>query len=182
MTNYIAVRMLFRPRRERRILGVPLHGLVPRRRSEIARKIAETVERHLISHDDIRRALAEPRVNRRIRDFLDQRVARLLDEKLVGFSPMVNVFFTERLRSKVRDTIMEEILRTIPPMTEQIMDALEENLDFRQLVVKKIDEFDLEALEQIVLQIAARELRAIEILGGVLGFFIGLIADLLLLL
>jgi len=94
----------------------------------------------------------------------------------------VNVFFTERLRSKVRDTIMEEILRTIPPMTEQIMDALEENLDFRQLVVKKIDEFDLEALEQIVLQIAARELRAIEILGGVLGFFIGLIADLLLLL
>ena len=47
-------------------------------------------------------------------------------------------------------------------------------------MVKKIEEFDLEKFEAIVLEIAARELRAIEILGGVLGFGIGLVTDLLL--
>ena len=43
------------------------------------------------------------------------------------------------------------------------------------MVRERIEELDLDALEQMVLAIAKSELRAIEILGGVIGFVIGLV-------
>ena len=41
--------------------------------------------------------------------------------------------------------------------------------------MEKVQAFDLDRLENMILEIATRELRAIEILGGVLGVLIGLI-------
>lgn len=46
-TNFVAVKMLFRPRKAVRILGIRFQGLVPRRQKELAEKIAETVEKKI---------------------------------------------------------------------------------------------------------------------------------------
>jgi uncharacterized membrane protein YheB (UPF0754 family) len=53
-------------------------------------------------------------------------------------------------------------------------EALEQGLDVRSVVTEKVAAFPVEKLETLVLQVAAKELRAIEILGGVLGIIIGL--------
>lgn len=179
LTNYIAVRMLFRPQAERRWLGFRIQGLVPKRRPQIARKIGETVEQHLISHDDIKAALDHPDVNERIRKIVDARLDGL-EEKLQGLHPMAGMFLKGEIMIKARAIIADEVTRAVPPITESIVDHLEEKLDFKQLVTEKIEGFDLGRFEEIVLTIASRELRAIEILGGVLGFAIGLMTDLLL--
>ena len=42
------------------------------------------------------------------------------------------------------------------------------------VVEEKVAAFPVQKLESLVLQVAAKELRAIEILGGVLGIVIGL--------
>ena len=53
-TNYLAVKMLFRPIRPRRVplIKIELQGLIPRRREEIAVTIGATVEKELISVKD----------------------------------------------------------------------------------------------------------------------------------
>ena len=48
------------------------------------------------------------------------------------------------------------------------------------LVTAKVAAFPVERLEELILQVASRELRAIEILGAVLGLLIGLVQVLLL--
>ena len=180
LTNWVAVRMLFRPRGERRVFGLRVQGLIPRRRSEMARKIGDTIERHLISHEDIRRVLGKPEVDAQIHASIDRRITGVMDEKIASLNPMVAMMVTDGVREKMGKAISEEIVAAIPAVTEELLLKLEENLDFRQLVVEKVEEFDLEVLEGIVLSIAGRELRAIEILGGVLGFAIGLATDVLL--
>ena len=47
-------------------------------------------------------------------------------------------------------------------------------LDVPQLVESKVAAFAIEKLEKLILEVAARELRAIVVLGGVLGALIGL--------
>ena len=182
ITNHIAVRMLFRPRTERRVLGLRLQGLIPRRRAPIARKIGETVHKHLISHDDIRKVLSAPEVTEGIHKVLDRRITHFLTEKLPKANTMIAIFLTEDMAKRIKNQIMDEVMQAIPNVTDQMMDTLENNLDFKKVVVRKIEEFDLEKFENIVLEIASRDLRAIEILGGVLGFAIGLVTDLLLIL
>ncbi len=181
LTNYVAVRMLFRPRAERRFLGFKLQGLVPRRRSEIARSVGETVEKHLVSHEDVKEALSHPDVHDRIKSLVDDRIADLVEHRLKTIHPMAKMFLKGETLLKARYMVITEVMRAIPPITEAMIEHLEERLDFKQLVIDKIESFDLDLFEDIVLRIASRELRAIELLGGVLGLFIGLLTDLLLL-
>ena len=181
VTNTIAVRMLFRPRTPWRILGFEIQGLIPKRRPQIARKIGETVQEHLISHDDIRKVLSDDATQAKVHQIFDKRVDVLLQTRLKTVHPMVGMFLNDQVSEKLKALIMEEVTKALEPITENVMESLEEHLDFKQLVIAKIEEFDLDRFEQIVLNIARRELRAIEILGGVLGFIIGLGADLLLL-
>ena len=59
VTNYIAIRMLFRPLRPWRLVGirVPLTpGIIPSKRGELARKMGEMVGEHLLTVDDVGRA------------------------------------------------------------------------------------------------------------------------------
>ena len=43
-----------------------------------------------------------------------------------------------------------------------------------ELVEQKVNAFDLDQLESLVIDLAANELRYIEIMGAVLGFIVGL--------
>ncbi len=179
-TNYIAVRMLFRPRRERRIAGLRWQGLIPRRRAEIAETIGETVQRHLISHDDLRAAMRDPEVENRMKALLDERISGWIAQALPSIHPMAGMFLSGEALERVKGMILGQLLDSVPALTEEAMDALEEKLNFQRLVVEKIEGFDLETFERIVLRIASRELRMIEALGGALGFAIGILTDALL--
>ena len=48
------------------------------------------------------------------------------------------------------------------------------------MIEEKINAFDLIKIEEITLKIAQRELKHIEVLGGVLGAIIGLLQGILL--
>lgn len=55
-TNYIAVKMLFRPRKEVRLLGVKLPftpGIIPKRRAELAKAIGNTVGNRLLTKEAV---------------------------------------------------------------------------------------------------------------------------------
>lgn len=175
LTNYIAVRMLFRPRLEKRFAGIAIQGLIPRRRPQIAESVGQTVSEHLVSHDDIKRALDDPEIKERAGDLLERHIDRLIDEKLGQLNPMVGAFLKGDLRERLKNMLREEFIQVFPELADGFMDVVERKIDFKQIVVEKIEAFDLERLEKIILRIASRELRAIEIWGGILGFVIGLL-------
>ena len=55
-TNYLAIRMLFRPREEKRIgnFKVPFTpGVIPRRKDKLAREIGEAVAQKVFTDEDI---------------------------------------------------------------------------------------------------------------------------------
>lgn len=174
-TNTIAVWMIFRPHRPVNVLGLNLQGLVPKRRDELARSIAATVEEHLISHADVLAILERAEFTTALDDAIREKIGDFLDNKLKAINPMLTMFFQGSLREKVEELLMNEIRKMVPELSAQMMDRLEENLNFRQIVEDKVRSFDLNKLEQIIQGIAKRELRAIELLGGVLGFVIGLV-------
>ena len=64
-TNWIAIKMLFRPHREVRIFGMRLPftpGLIPKERSRLARKLGEAISVHLLTPDILASKLADPSV------------------------------------------------------------------------------------------------------------------------
>ena len=174
-TNYIAVRMIFRPRNPWTFLGITLQGLLPKRRAEFARNIGETVHTHLFSVEDVKRILDEPEVRSRMSQTIESRVDDFLRHRLASANPMIGMFLQGPLGTTIRTTLVTELTNALGEGVTTLTSHLHERFDARTIVEAKILEFDLAKLEGIVLAVAHRELRAIEILGAVLGFLVGLI-------
>src|SRR5690606_27819511 len=74
VTNFVAVRMIFRPRRPVRVFGMTFQGLVPRRQDELAASIGRTVREHLFSHEDVQELLTRPETQARIEAMLHRKL------------------------------------------------------------------------------------------------------------
>ena len=56
-TNYLAVRMIFRPEKPVNVLGIKIQGLLAKRQRELAESIGRVVGDHLVRHEDVVKAL-----------------------------------------------------------------------------------------------------------------------------
>lgn len=130
VTNMIAVKMLFHPFKPYYIFGrrVPFTpGLIPKRRGEIATKIGQVVEDHLLTESLIREKLNAPEMQQTIRqtvanqvdrlrqdDMTIQRLAEHFDVDVVNTSEQwIDQFVTNKLQTKYethRKNTLEEII------------------------------------------------------------------------
>lgn len=180
LTNWVAIRMLFRPRQPIRVFFWQWQGLLPRRHMDIADKIAELVEKELLSQHVIRAELERLDVKGYLDDFIHRIVRQKLGSKLKSIpiiGGMINDASLGMLEKAAKDAVHEEIV----PMRKRLADDLEGHLQVRDLVRARIEAFEMNQLESLVKAVAAKELRAIEWLGGVLGFVVGVIQVVILL-
>ncbi len=79
-TNKVAIKMLFRPYTEKRLLGIKLPftpGVIPRERARIAGSLGEAVGENLLTTEVIEKELLSDKVIAKIKSFI-------LEEKLAG--------------------------------------------------------------------------------------------------
>jgi uncharacterized membrane protein YheB (UPF0754 family) len=174
ITNYIAVLMLFRPHKPKRFLGLVIHGLVPRRQKEIAVSLGSMIERDLFSQEDIHAALSGADTAAEAAAFLSEQVDTFA-QKIGAQNPMVGMFLQGPLLDQIKTMLSEQMAERFPQFMERIVSRVEHRLDVSEIVAQKIEGFDLTKLESLIYEISARELRMIEVLGGVLGFLVGLV-------
>ncbi len=181
LTNYLAVKMLFRPYKPVCLLGVTIQGAIPRRQADLADRIGQTVEEELVSHEDVQKVITSPEVTEEIVSMIEEHVEDFLYGTF-GKLPLGSAFLGGDIAQAVKAGHIRYLRNAIPELMDSAMKRVEAKLDFREIVRKKIEEFDLHRLEEIVYQIASQELRAIEVFGGVVGFLVGLVQVLLLVL
>jgi uncharacterized membrane protein YheB (UPF0754 family) len=174
-TNYLAVRMIFHPYQPIGFGPFKIQGLIPKRREELAISIGKTVSNHLISHADIANSLKDVPVDESFKQAIDVKIEEFINRKIFSLNLLVSMFVTAEIKTKIKTAIISEMLLMLPELAEKFASGLEARLDMQELVTDRIRSFELEKLEQIILEISSRELKAIEIYGGILGFMIGLI-------
>ena len=172
-TNVIAIIMLFRPYKPIKfpLIKWQLHGLIPKRREEIAKSIGETVKNELISMEEINSQLLTDENKRKLVDAIKAKVKTVVAEKTESIP-----FGLGSVVSNMVDDIVEvELTIFIYDQSEEMINDMTKNIDIGLMVEDKINQFELKKIEDIILKVASRELRHIELLGGILGAFIGLI-------
>lgn len=174
ITNVIAIRLLFRPYKPIRIpiLGVEIQGVLPRRKRAIAMAIAQVVEEDLLSKEDLWAKLEDPHVE----DALVHRVVSLIEERIASLYPAwFPTSWGYSLFSFMRGWIEGRVRELIPEIRVRLKEEIFKRIGFRDIVESKVNSFDFGELERIVMKVASKELRFVEVAGGVLGLLIGFI-------
>lgn len=180
LTNIIAIKLIFRPLKPIRIpiLKMELQGLIPRRRSEIAKSIGKVVELELLSITDIINKIIENEDFSEVKFIISKRINEIIDGKLPSIIPsgIRNSIF-----KYITDVINTEGDRVLRDLAEKMVERAASKVSLSEIVEDKINDFELDKIEEIILTIARKELKHIEVLGGVLGFIIGVIQGIIVL-
>jgi uncharacterized membrane protein YheB (UPF0754 family) len=172
VTNYLAVLMLFRPHRERSILGIRFQGVFAKRQKALASKMGAVVSRELLSSEDIKAILVKASQSGDILKMLDQHIERVLLEKVPVVAPMLAFALSTDLVAKFKGLFMADVQAVVDGMIDQFGQKIDQEFDVHALVEQKISAFSSEKLEEILVEVMKREFQFIEWVGAVLGALI----------
>ncbi len=172
-TNVIAIKLLFRPLKPTRFFKI--QGLIPKRKADIAVSIGQIVADELIHVEELMGMFIEQMDKEKLKRETGERISEAISEKLPPFIPsaIVTVYVDQFIQEKGDEFISE--------ISERVVHEATSMIEVDKIVEEKIMDFDLIKLEEVILRIVDKELRHIEILGGVLGLIIGLVQGIIVL-
>ncbi|MGI6586758.1 MAG: DUF445 family protein [Gracilibacteraceae bacterium] len=172
-TNVLAIKMLFRPIKTFRIplLNITIQGLIPKRRHDIAKSIGDVVEKELISINEIFDRLVTEENKQEVISVIREKLIKVVDYKIPAIIPY-------SIKSRIIDYFDEQINKDAMSILNSSIEGIISNTAYKikigEMVEEKIDDLELENMEKLILSLASRELKHIELLGGLLGGIIGL--------
>lgn len=173
LTNVLAIKMLFRPIIPFKIplLNITIQGLIPMRRHDISKSIGEVVEKELISINEIFDKLVTEENKQEAIVIIKEKLLKVIDYKIPAIIPF-------SIKSKIIDYFEEQINKDAMSILDSSIDGIisksVHNINIGEMVEQKINELELLNMEKLILNLTSRELKYIELLGGLLGGIIGL--------
>lgn len=177
ITNILAIKLMFRPIEPIRIpiLNIEILGLIPKRKREIAENIGKVVSQELLSIDEI--------INRSITEedkiILSQIVKSKIKNVIAVKMDFIPGPFKGMVQGPIDNIIEQEIDGVLNELGNQAIEHIKEKVDIEKIVEEKINELNLQELERIIISVAKKELKHIEILGFILGTVIGMFQGLI---
>ena len=175
ITTWIAIKMLFHPRKPINIFGWKLQGIFPKNQQLIAQKLGQVVGKELLSFAEIEQKVTDPENLKQLKPEIEKHIDIFLREKIKDVLPMLSMFIGEKTINQLKEAFLMELESLFPVLMKSYMNKLEKDLDLEKIVTEKVAGFSSGKLEDILNQITKREFKFLEVIGGVFGFLIGLI-------
>jgi uncharacterized membrane protein YheB (UPF0754 family) len=175
ITTWIAIKMLFHPRRAVKFLGLTIQGIFPKNQRRIAEKLGQVVGKELLSFEEIEQTVTNPENLQKLRPDIEAHVDNFLRHKLKEVFPMFAMFIGDNIIKQLKDAFLLELENLFPILMKNYMNKLQHDLDLEKIVTEKVANFSSEKLEDILHQITKKEFKFLELIGAVFGLLIGII-------
>lgn len=181
ITNFLAMKLLFRPRNPINILGYKLQGLLPKRRLEFIEAIAGAVEKNMLNVKDFTALIEKVDLKSEIRKIID----KYIDEKIITSTSQRSIIgrvynsILTRFKNRIKERLTNEINDNVANIISSFVSKLETDFNIKEIIIERMKKFDMDTLERIVFSFSGTEMNFIIYSGAVLGFFIGLIQSLI---
>jgi len=182
VTTWIAIKMLFHPRKPIRFFGFTLQGIFPKNQQLIAQKLGQVVSKELLSFDEIERKITSPDNLQKLKPEIEAHIDNFLRNKLKDVFPMLSMLIGDKTINQLKEAFIIELENLFPVLMKNYMNKLQSDLDLEKIVTEKIAGFSAEKLEDMLDQITKKEFKFLEFSGAFFGLLIGMIQVLFMLL
>ncbi len=170
----IAIKLLFHPRKPKKILGISFQGIFPKRQQQFGERLGKLAGT-MFSFDDIENKISDPQTLEKILPMIEAHIDDFLRNRLGAEMPMISMFIGDKTINKLKTALMKEIETLFPQVMKQFAGNLKTEFDLERIVNKKVADISPDDLEKILHREMAKEFRLVEIAGAVIGFIIGVI-------
>ena len=178
-TNWVAVKMLFYPKEEVNLGFMRLQGVFPRNQAQLAARIGKVVAEELLSSQDLKDRLAHPENVLTINQLVEAKVDHYLNVVFPSQYPITSAIMGTKRRDRFKGDVMVELEKAVPQVIDHYMDNIEERFNVEEIISQRVAALQPEKLEELIMNLLNKEFRFIELVGAILGFVIGWIQVLL---
>lgn len=185
ITNWLAVKAIFRPREPKKFLFIEYQGLMPKRHLELADSVGKLVDGELINAEMLVNQVKPEDLEPFVKDIASKArkdVEERLKASLADFTkkiPFMHSFtadsFIGSMMDKAESEIFNIVQKQLPELIETAGKQVCEKFSVQKIVTEKIAEMDIFKIEELFDRIANKEMKAIVHLGGILGVIVGAI-------
>jgi len=175
VTTWIAIKMLFHPRRPIKFLGLTIQGIFPKNQQKIAEKLGQVVGKELLSFSEIEAKVTNPENLQKLRPEIEKHIDGFLKNKISEVFPVLSMFVGDKTINQLKAAFLMELENLFPVLMKNYMGKLQEDLNLEKIVTEKVAAFSSEKLEDILSQITKKEFQFLEVIGAVFGFLIGIV-------
>lgn len=174
-TNYIAVWMLFNPKKPVNILGLKFQGIFPKRQHILAERIGNLVADQLLHSSDLKDKLLNEDTLSGISDLVEVKIDDYLLNIFPEKYPITSIFFGAKRKAQIKADLLVEVERAVPELMNAYAAQIDEKIDIESIVTEKVANLNSEMLEKMLNNILKSEFKFIEWVGAILGFIIGIV-------
>jgi len=180
-TDWLAIKLIFLPRRPVKLGPFTLHGKFQRRKAEVARQYGEIIAREVLTVPNLLDELLNgPRADK-LAALVRRVVARAVDEQAGLIRPLVSAALGgERLR-EMTETAAAGALTQLPHLLRHAEPYLVEAMDLANMVERRMLALTPEEYENLLRPAFRQEEWKLIAVGGVIGFGVGELQVLLML-
>ncbi len=177
--TWLFVKLLFQPGEPKKILGFTIQGIFPKRQRHIAEKLGKLVSAELFSFPD---RGADPANFQKLMPLMEEHIDAFLRVKLPEKMPMIGMFIGDKTINELKAIFIEELETLFPVVMERYMDGLQDGTELERMVTEKLSRFSSGKLEQALKAVMGKELRQMGLIAAGIGFLIGILEVLILVL
>jgi uncharacterized membrane protein YheB (UPF0754 family) len=145
ITNYIAIKMLFRPYKARKLGNITIipQGVIPKEKANLAKNVANVVENHLLDKEELHKLITSDKFKTEIQNMIS---AKIDEFEMPNITEIIKAN-PQKIAESISDFVMQMIASKFPFATAMISEEMIKNmvLENMDLLTNKINAiFDIE--------------------------------------
>jgi uncharacterized membrane protein YheB (UPF0754 family) len=165
-TNWVAIKMLFRPQKPTTIFFIKFQGVFPKNQKKVAEKLGSLIATELFSSKEIRYRMTHKTDT--VKKVIEEKIDYYLNHTFKENHPIISVLFGDKRKAKVKEDLAIEVEKAAPDVIDQYLTDIEQEIDVAEIVREKIENLSPSRLEELIINVLQREFKFIEYIGGLI--------------
>ena len=172
----LAAGALFYPVQPRRIAGLRIQGLLPRRQQQLAGQVGALAGAYMPDAVTLEAMVTHPEHFKKLMPVIEEQIDHFLRVKLKQSMPVVGMLIGDRTIGQLKAVFVTELEIIFPTVMKNYAASLAGEFDAKRLITEKLASIPPETLVNQVRGTLKNELSMLLWLGAISGFCAGVLA------
>jgi uncharacterized membrane protein YheB (UPF0754 family) len=172
-TDWLALKLIFNPKRPVDILGFRVQGLFLKRRREVAAEYGALIADDIITPDRVLAAVLGGPLSDRVFTMVRRQVEASINRQAGFARPLVVLAVGSRRYIEMQRSIASRIMERLPETMVYLEEYARDTMDIRNVLVRKMQDLDEVQFEALIRPAFEQDEWILITVGAVLGFCMG---------
>jgi uncharacterized membrane protein YheB (UPF0754 family) len=172
-TDWLALKLIFNPKRPVDVFGFRVQGLFLKRRREVAAEYGALIAEEVITPDRVLAAVLGGPLSDRVFAMVRREVEASINRQAGFARPLVVLAVGSRRYTEMQRSIASKIMERLPETMVYLKEYARDTMDIRKVLVRRMQDLDEVQFEALIRPAFEQDEWILITVGAVLGFCMG---------